>query len=97
MAHEKDDLRPEKGWPTVQITIQEKTDELADQLVGVKDEERIIFIPPEKVFIKKGAMHSGKSSVTIYAKTKEGEHIFFETSGNMLKMISSAVTGVDGY
>lgn len=96
MANSKDDVRPEKGWPHVQITIQEKDGLLADQILEIPEKDRVVFISPERVFIKKGAMASGKSSVTIYAKTAQGEHIFFETSGNMLKMIASAVMGIDG-
>jgi hypothetical protein len=97
MANEKDDIRVNSGWPKLEFRIQEKTDPAADQLLGIADnDERMVFIHPEIVFIKKGAMSSGKSSVTIYAKTKQGEHIFFETSGRMLNMIASAVNGIDG-
>jgi hypothetical protein len=96
MGHSKDDLRPDMQ-PMVEITIQEKTDPLADQIIGVKDDERIIFLSPQRVFIKKGAMSSGKASVTIYAKTAQGEHVFFETSGKILKMIAELVIGIDGW
>lgn len=97
MATERDDLRAHGvNHLFINIIIQEKTDPGFDVKLSIKDDEVIQFLPPEIAFIKKGAMDSGKASVTIYAKNKFGEHIAFETSGAIIRMIVSALDGVNG-
>lgn len=97
MATERDDLRAHGvNNPILEVIIQEKTDTGVDGYLGIKDDEVIQFIPPEMAFIKKGAMSSGKASVTFYAKNIFGEHIMFETSGAIIRMIVVVLDRVDG-
>ena len=97
MPNKDNDVRPNSGNPTVHVQIQEKNDLPATEMVGGDlDNDRFIFLSPERAFIKKGAMLSGKSTVTLYVKTKQGEHVFLETSGAMLKMIARLVLSIDG-
>lgn len=92
-----DKFTAKKGWPTVDIIIQEKGDIGFDKKLGLDEEKDVIwFASLEKAFILKGAMESGKCSVTLYAKMEDGTHVALETSGNMIKMIASVVLGIDG-
>lgn len=97
MPNRDNDVRPGNGMPTVHIQIQEKDDAPATDLVGADlEKDRFIFLTPERAFLKKGSMMSGRSTITLYAKTEKGEHIFLETSGAMLKMIARLVLQIDG-
>lgn len=97
MANKYDDIRhTAHSNPVVRITIQEKGDVGFDKQLGIPDDEVIIFLPIERAFILKGAMSSGKASVTIYAKTKDGVHVAFETSGRILRGIANIIEQIDG-
>lgn len=75
-------------YPVVQMTIQEKTEAGIDAIVGLKDSEDFLYTSIQRAFVLKGAMGSGKASVTLYAKLKDGTHIALETSATMLKQIA---------
>lgn len=83
-----------KVWPMVHIKIQEPNEAGYDKLLAIPDEDTIIHVPIEQVFLLKGAMSSGKPSVTFYAKAKDGLHIAMEISPNLLNGIVSAIKGV---
>lgn len=89
----KDDIfDANPGNPVLQVRIQQKGDPKADQLIGVKDDETIWFGSPSHAFILKGAMSSGKPSVTIYALIGD-KHVFLETSGEIINGLAAAIRG----
>lgn len=79
------------GNPIVGIVIQESTSKGFDIELGIKKHETIIYVPLDKVFIRKKAMSSGKASVTLYSSPKKGLHIGLETSATLLRQIADII------